>query len=209
MNRGRRTKARTRDVADRLILIGYRGTGKTTVGRLIAARLGWAFVDSDDQVEAATGQTIAGLFASEGEEGFRNREAAVLAELCSRDRVVLATGGGAVLRAENRERLRAAGFVVWLTAPAEVIGQRLHNDPLSGHRRPNLTAAGGLDEIRTLLAARAPLYRDLADLTVETHTRSPEAVADAILSAWTGGCSRLSSCGAPGSSSSGWPSGRS
>lgn len=196
-------------MADRLILIGYRGTGKTTVGRLVAARLGWAFVDSDEQIEAATGQTIAGLFASEGEEGFRNREAAVLAELCGRDRVVLATGGGAVLRAENRQRLRAAGFVVWLTAPAEVIWHRLQNDPLGGQRRPNLTAAGGPDEVRTLLATRTPLYRDLADLTIETHTRSPEAVVDAILSAWTGGCSLRSSCGAPGSSSSAWPSGRS
>ena len=176
------------NLQSRLILIGYRGTGKTTVGRLLAARLGWNFADADDLVEAAAGKSIAEIFASEGEPGFRDREAAAIRELCGRDRLVLATGGGVVLRPANRELLRGAGFVAWLVARPETVWERLQSDPATAARRPNLTAVGGLEEIRTLLAAREPLYRELAHFTVETDRPSPEEVADAILTAWNGGC---------------------
>ena len=148
--------------------------------------LGWAFADCDDLIEAAAGKSVADIFAAEGEAGFRDREAAALAELCGRDRLVIATGGGAVLREANRELLRSAGFVVWLTARPETIWSRLETDPATTHRRPNLTAAGGVEEVRKLLAAREPLYREVADFAVDADVASPEAVAATILKAWPG-----------------------
>jgi shikimate kinase len=162
-----------------IFLIGYRGTGKSTVARLLAARIGWSWVDADEAVEASAGLTIRDIFAREGEEGFRAREAAMLAELCERRRQVIATGGGVVLRADNRERLRG-GRVVWLTADAATLWQRVQLDPATADRRPPLSG-GGPGEIEELLARREPLYRACANLTVATAGRSPDAaVADII-----------------------------
>ena len=169
-----------------LFLIGYRGTGKSTVGPVLARRLGWAFADADAHTEAAAGRSIADIFAAEGEAGFRNRETATLTHLCTLTNHVVATGGGVILRPANRVLLRASGFVVWLTASPELIAARLAADPTTAARRPNLTAAGGLDEIRTLLAAREPHYRATADFTLAADDLSPDAEADAILTAWTG-----------------------
>jgi shikimate kinase len=185
-----------------LLLIGYRGTGKTTVGRLLAARLGWGFVDADDRIEGAAGKSIADLFAAEGEGGFRDRESVTLADLCRLDRHVISTGGGVVLRPANRDRLRRAGFVAWLTADARTIWARLQADPTTVARRPKLTAAGGVEEVRELLADREPLYRETASVRIPTDDLSPEAVAAAILLAWTGGSTCRSSSGACSSSSS-------
>jgi shikimate kinase len=186
-----------------LFLIGSRGTGKSTVGRLLADRLGWGFVDADVHLEAAAGRTIADVFAAEGEAGFRDREAAALAELAARTRHVVATGGGVVLRPANRELLRNSGFIAWLTAPPEAAFARLQGDPTTAARRPNLTPTGGLEEVRTLIAAREPLYRACAHFAVDTDRQSPEAVADAILTAWTGCSSSPPSSGAASPSSSG------
>lgn len=167
----------------RIFLVGYRGTGKSTVGRLVAARLGWAFADADEHLELAAGRSVSEIFAAEGEPAFRDRESAVLADLCLRDRTVIATGGGVVLRPANRDRL-AGGFVVWLTAPPEAIWRRLEADPHTAGRRPNLTTAGGIQEVTAVLAAREPLYRSAADVAVPTDGRSPDAVAADILTAW-------------------------
>jgi shikimate kinase len=168
-----------------ILLVGYRGTGKTTVGRLLAGRLGRPFADADDLIEAAAGRSIAAIFAAEGEPGFRDREAAALADLSARTGWVIATGGGAVLREANRRALKTGGFVVWLTAAPETLWERLRADPTTAARRPNLTATGGAAEVRALVAAREPLYREVADLTVVCDVLSPEAVADAVLTAWT------------------------
>lgn len=169
-----------------IFLVGYRCTGKTTVGRLLAERLGWSFADVDDRIEAVAGRTIAEIFATGGEGEFRDREAASLVELCERSRCVIATGGGAVLREANRRVLKANGFVAWLTATPETLWQRLEADPTTAARRPNLTATGGQDEVRALVAARENLYREVADFAVASDTLSPEAVADAIFTAWNG-----------------------
>lgn len=113
------------------------------MGRVLAARLGWSFVDGDERIEAEAGTTIAEIFATEGEAGFRDREAEVLAQLCQRQRYVIATGGGVVLRPANRELLKRSGFVVWLTASPEAAFARLQTDPTTATRRPNLTAKAG------------------------------------------------------------------
>jgi shikimate kinase len=166
-----------------LFLIGYRGSGKTTVGRIVAERLGWSFVDADTVLESRYRQTIRAIFAAEGEAGFREKEAAVLTDLCTRTETVIATGGGIVLRAGNRELLKQHGFVAWLTAEPATLLERIEGDPTTLERRPALSV-GGRAEIEQLLAVREPLYRACADVVVPVGALSPEQAADAILAAW-------------------------
>ena len=170
-----------------LILIGYRGCGKTSVGRRLAARLGWSLVDTDERIEAAAGCSIREIFASQGEPAFRQLEAGIIAEVTRGKHRIISVGGGAVLSEANRAALRAAGPCVWLTAPAEELHQRILTDPGSGATRPTLTDRPGLDEVRHLLAQRQPLYAALADHVVDTVARSVEQVADAVLTAAAGG----------------------
>jgi len=167
----------------RIYLVGARGSGKTTVGRLLAARLGWSFVDMDDVIEAAAGKTIAEIFASEGESGFREREADALSQVVSRPDHVIATGGGIILRPDSRSRLCKTGYCVWLTALAETLWERIRADGASPVRRPALTGLSPADEIRHVLATREPHYRAVAHLSVPTDGQSPEAVVSAILAA--------------------------
>jgi shikimate kinase len=167
-----------------IVLVGARGTGKSTVGRMLAERLGWAFVDADEHLEAVAAATIADIFRLQGEAAFRDLEADVLAELAKRERHVIATGGGVVLRDENRAKL-AGGFVVWLQATPEAAFARMQADPTTAARRPNLTSTGGIEELRTVMAAREPLYLAVADFTLDTANVSPDAAADAIFTAWT------------------------
>jgi shikimate kinase len=164
-----------------LSLIGLRGTGKSTVGRLVAARQGLAFADADTELEAVAGRTIGALFAEEGEPAFRDWEERVIATLTARPGLVLATGGGAVLREANRNRLRAYGPVVWLTAAPAALAARLEADARGLADRPALTPAGTVAELSDVLAARDRLYRELALFTVDTEGRTPEAVADALV----------------------------
>jgi shikimate kinase len=165
-----------------LFLIGYRGSGKTTVGQLVADRLGWSFVDADAVLEERHGRTIREIFVAEGEAGFREKEAAVLADLCRRTNAVIATGGGIVLREANRELLKRHGLVAWLAADAQTLLARIQADPTTADRRPAL-AGGGLAEVEQLLTAREALYRACADVVVPAGTLSPEQAADAILAA--------------------------
>ncbi len=161
-----------------LSLIGYRGTGKTTVGRLVAGRLGLPFLDADAELERLAGRPISEIFASNGEGYFRDLEGHTLQALTAGPPVVLATGGGAILRESNRRALRRFGVVVWLTAGADALVDRLRHAP---GNRPALTAAGLLAEIAGVLAARAPLYEEAADAVVATEGRGIVEVADAIL----------------------------
>jgi len=164
-----------------LFLVGYRGAGKTAVARRLAGRLGWDWADADAVLEQRFGQTIREIFATAGEPDFRAKEALVLRELAERRRHVIATGGGVILAPDNRARLRQ-GHVVWLTAPAPVLWQRLQGDATTGERRPNL-AGGGLAEVERLLQVRTPLYAECADLTLDTSEASIAEVADRI-AAW-------------------------
>jgi shikimate kinase len=165
-----------------LFLIGYRGSGKTTVGRLVADRLGWSFVDADAVLEERFGRTIREIFAADGEAAFRDKESAVLADLCRCVDAVIATGGGVVLREANRALLKRHGLVAWLAADPPTLLARIQDDPTTAARRPDL-AGGGLAEVERLLAARETLYRESADVVVPVAALSPEQAADAILAA--------------------------
>lgn len=162
-----------------IFLIGYRGTGKSTVARELARQLHWEWLDSDALLEEGAGRTIAEIFAEEGEPGFRELEAAILEGLCRQSKHVIATGGGVILRPENRARMRQAGWKVWLTADAATIWQRMQADATTACRRPALTV-GGPEEVQELLRVREPLYRECADLTVDTVGRTPAEVAHLI-----------------------------
>lgn len=163
-----------------IFLIGYRGTGKTTIASELASRLGYAWVDADDVTEARAGRTIAEIFAAQGEAAFRELEAETIASLVNRTGTVVGLGGGAILREANRQAICAAGPVVWLTAAVDTILARLAADPITAERRPNLTTTGGRAEIEKLLAERTPLYRECATLTVDTEGKSAAQVADEI-----------------------------
>ena len=127
---------------DLVALIGPRGSGKTTVARLLAESLGWQWVDADDALERRTGRSVRAVFAEDGEAAFREHESAVLRELCGLRRHVVATGGGVVLREDNRALLRAFARVVWLSADVETLWQRLEGDAAGSDRRPALLGGG-------------------------------------------------------------------
>ena len=160
-----------------IVLIGYRGSGKSSIGNLLAARLGMAFVDTDERIVQRAGKSIGAIFADVGENGFRDLESAVVQQLAATGNTVIATGGGVVLRPENMSWLKEHGKVVWLKAPAEVLWQRIAADPGSSHARPNLTAVGGLEEIRRLLEVRNPLYAAAADITLDVSVLNASQAA--------------------------------
>jgi shikimate kinase len=165
-----------------IFLVGYRGTGKSTVAPELARRLEYNWVDADDEIERRAGKNIAAIFADDGEATFRDWESCVVTELASRPRIVVALGGGAVLREENRRVVRQAGPVIWLTASVDTILQRIIADEASAERRPNLTTSGGRLEIETILTDRTPIYRQCATLVVDTEGKSAAQVAGEILS---------------------------
>ena len=164
-----------------LILIGYRATGKTTLARLLAERLACDWIDADVEIERRAGKSIARMFAEDGEPAFRDLEARVIADLCRRTDLVLAAGGGAPLREESRQRMRASGKVAWLKARPETIHQRMTADATTASRRPSLTEYDPVREIVELLDRREPIYRETAHLELDTEGKSPERLADEIL----------------------------
>jgi len=166
-------------MGDRMVLVGMMGAGKTTVGRALASRLGWRFLDSDTMVEESTGSTVAELFASGGEEAFRSEESRVLAEALSADApAVVSAAGGAVLAPANRELLATSGAVVWLRARPETLAARVGD----GHDRPLLRddPAAVLAELD---AVRRPLYGEVADVIVDVDDLDLPTVVDRILAA--------------------------
>jgi shikimate kinase len=174
-------QARPKKACDRIALIGLRGCGKTTVGRLLAQALEWDFVDTDGLVAAAAGQSIAEIFASAGEAAFRTLEARALERALTRCRCVISIGGGAILLPANRELLERSAYCVWLTAAPEELHRRIEADPASQHSRPALTRAPAAEEMRRVLAERRPLYEALARQVVDTGGRTPNDVAQEIL----------------------------
>jgi shikimate kinase len=160
-----------------IFLIGPMGAGKSAVGRYLARTLHLTFVDSDDEIESRTGVDIPFIFEKEGEEGFRKREAAVIDDLSKMDGVVLATGGGAVTDADSRSRLGGRGFVVYLftTVDQQVLRTR------KGRERPLLESGDPRATLEELLIKRDPMYREIADIVVDTDGRKVKSVADEII----------------------------
>lgn len=153
------------------------GAGKTTIGRALAAQLGLTFVDSDQVIQDRTGVDIPTIFEFEGEQGFRDREQQVIEELTQLEQRVLATGGGAVLRPQNRKHLSARGIVVYLDCSPEQQYERTYRD----RKRPLIQTDDPLGRLRELMVEREPLYRETADYVVSTEGRSASAVAKEIL----------------------------
>lgn len=161
-----------------IFLVGMMGAGKTTVARLLAGRLNRTFIDSDHELEARCGVKVPVIFEIEGEEGFRNREAAVLDELTARPGVVLATGGGAILREENRRRLAERGLVIYLRAQPYDLYMRTRHDK----NRPLLMTPDPQKRLAELFTHRDPLYREVADLVMDTGRQSVQVLVKQILS---------------------------
>lgn len=161
-----------------IVLIGYRGTGKSTVGRLLAARLGREFVSTDAEIVKRTNRTIPEIVAQEGWEYFRNLESDICRELADRDKLVIDTGGGAILRTQNVEALKEKGIIFWLTASVETITKRIGG----GNQRPSLTGTKSfVDEIQEVLRERTPNYQAAADHTIATDNRSINQLVDTLL----------------------------
>ena len=171
--------------AGSLILVGMMGAGKTTVGRLLARRLKRSFHDADEEIERRCGVRIPVIFEIEGEAGFRARESQVIAELCELDNAVLATGGGAVLAEENRRQIAAHGTVIYLHARPSHLWQRVRHD----RNRPLLATADPLRKLEKLYAERDPLYREVADLVIDTGKQSVQTLAKELLARLEGICS--------------------
>ena len=160
-----------------LILIGYRATGKSAVGRLLAHWLGWPFLDTDALVEKRAGRTIDEIVKTHGWDEFRRLEKETVAAVCQADRQVIATGGGVILDPENIEQLRRAGSVIWLQADINDIEERLKQS----RARPSLTGGDTISEAAQVLAERLPAYQRAAHLQIDTAGMMPSEVAEKIL----------------------------
>lgn len=166
-----------------IVLIGYRATGKTTVGQQIARSLHREFVDLDQVLEQEAGETIAELVAREGWPEFRRREKELVARFAAQSGMVLAPGGGVVTDPENVSCLKQNGLIIWLTAEPEVIQTRLSQDKAEVDSRPALTSGHTVAEVEEVLKARQPLYQAAAEVVISTSTASIEQVAGQIIEA--------------------------
>lgn len=164
-----------------IYLIGYRCTGKTTVGQNLASRLGKDFIDADEMLVKEAGMTVADIVQRFGWDDFRNRESRILKTLATMNGKVVATGGGVILRDENIETMRKAGTVVWLKASVQTIAVRMENDVNTGDQRPGLTDKGPIREIGETLELRNPLYGKAKDFSIETDGITVHDICDRIL----------------------------
>ena len=164
-------------IAGNLIFIGLMGAGKTTIGKCLAQRLGWQFYDSDQEVVKRTGVPISTIFELEGEASFREREHAVISDLSQLKHCVIATGGGAILRHENRQLLQQSGTVIYLSTSVDCILKRTAQDK----SRPLLQVDNPRERLEKLFQERDPLYRDIADHIVETHSQAIPTVVNQLI----------------------------
>jgi shikimate kinase len=163
-----------------IIFIGYRCTGKTTIGKQVAADMGLPFYDTDALIEEQSGRTIREIVADEGWESFRKDESAVIRKLSAENGCVIALGGGAVLDEANVRHFKADGFFVWLTAGIDVIIRRMKDDGKSGSQRPALSEAGLYEEVAAVLEERRSRYEAAADIRIDTDERPIQEIAEEV-----------------------------
>ncbi len=164
-----------------IYLVGYRCCGKSSLGRLLAVRLGWSFVDTDEWLVSGAGQTIAAIVNSHGWDAFRKMERDCMARIAGRKDQVVATGGGVVTDPRNVKAMQASGVVVWLTASAEVIRERMRGDARTADQRPALTNCDADNEIESVLENRAPLYHAASQIAVNTDRGSIPLLVETLL----------------------------
>lgn len=169
-----------------IFLVGYRAVGKTTIGQKLAARLACSFVDTDQMIAERKGASIRSIVDREGWSEFRRIEKQILAELIDCGHCVVATGGGAIMHREQWRDLRGTSLVVWLTAAADILIDRLRLDTHTAECRPSLTGRENTIETYDLLKEREPLYRESAHLAIDTGKCTAEEIIDTILKAYTG-----------------------
>ena len=166
---------------NKIILIGYRATGKTSLSKAIAERLGWDWLDTDPLIEQRAGKTIAKIFAEDGEPHFRDLEEQTVAEVLQRTQpLVIATGGGVPMREISRKRLKESGVVFWLQARPETIHRRMNSDSSTADRRPALTDLSPIREIESVLAKRLNAYQDCSHFEINTDSKSLREITDSI-----------------------------
>jgi shikimate kinase len=164
-----------------IILIGYRCSGKTSVGKRLARELKWGFVDTDDWLMDKAGRSVRNIVEDDGWEGFRRMEKDAIQEVCSRDKTVIATGGGAVLDPANVAAMQKSGHTVWLKVSPQIISRRMTRDENTDDLRPSLTSKGLYDEIVDVLKKRAPLYEQAMDMSIDTDDKGIEEIVDLII----------------------------
>ncbi len=164
-----------------LVLIGYRGSGKSAVGRRLASYLGLKFVDIDDLIEEGQGAPISDIVKSHGWGHFRKVERNTIEEISKEDRIIVAPGGGAVLDTDNVKALRKNGFIIWLQADKQTLLKRLNQDPGTNTRRPTLTGKGTSEELKEVLSLREPIYRRVSDIQIDTSTLDVDSVVERVL----------------------------
>ncbi len=164
-----------------IVLIGVRGSGKSTVGNKLAARLKMRFVDTDVLIEEHQGIPISDIVKSYGWDHFRKIEKGVIEEISKDDHLIIAPGGGAVLNPDNVNALRRNGFIIWLKADQQTLLKRMNEDPRTNTRRPTLTGKGTLEEIEETISEREPFYEKASEVQIDTATLAVDAVVEGIL----------------------------
>ena len=174
-------------IADvRLFLIGYRGSGKTTVGECLSNALGWKTADTDAMIVKRAGQSIEAIFQRHGEPEFRKLETEAIKQVCDQpEPLIISLGGGAPVSSDNVKLIRNAGRSVWLRAKVETLWQRIQSDPKTGEQRPDLTDTGGQQEVEKVLEWRTPIYQSASDWVVDVDDKSEHIVTNEIMN-WLG-----------------------
>ncbi len=168
-----------------IVLIGYRGSGKSTVGDRLAARLQMRFVDTDDLIESKEGH-VSYIVKSKGWDYFRRLEKSVIEEISRKNNLIIAPGGGAVLDADNVKALKRNGFIIWLKADRPTLLKRMNQDPRSNTRRPTLTGKGTSEEVEETISQREPFYEKASEIQIDTSVLAVDAVVESILTALKG-----------------------
>jgi len=164
-----------------IVLVGYRGSGKSTVGNRLAARLKMRFVDIDNLIEDRQGVPITDIVKSHGWDRFRTLEKRIIEEISIGNDLVIAPGGGAVLDADNVIALRRNGFIIWLKADQDTLLKRMNQDPGTITRRPTLTGKGTFEEVEKTVLAREPFYERASEIQIDTSLLAVDAVVESIL----------------------------